>query len=175
MGDPAGIGPEIIVKALGLEETYKKCKPLVIGDAKITRDDSVAKVSVVGAGMESHPGTASTMFEALFNQDINIQMISTSEIKISVLIDEKHSLLALEIGKALRLLLQEAAARQRAAGRGFHFRDRQDVALLVCAIGFNRASEPDGHPVEHLADLFLELLQGRNGNFDLERSDVLAG
>ncbi len=62
-----------------------------IGDAKITRDDSVAKVSVVGAGMESHPGTASTMFEALFNQDINIQMISTSEIKISVLIDRKDA------------------------------------------------------------------------------------
>ena len=59
-----------------------------IGDAKVVRDDSVAKISVVGAGMETHPGTASTMFEALFNQDINIQMISTSEIKISVLIDK---------------------------------------------------------------------------------------
>lgn len=53
----------------------------------ITCDTSVAKVSVVGAGMETHPGTASTMFEALYNNDINIQMISTSEIKISVLID----------------------------------------------------------------------------------------
>lgn len=62
-----------------------------IGDAKIVRDDSVAKVSVVGAGMETHPGTASTMFEALFGQDINIQMISTSEIKISVLIDRKEA------------------------------------------------------------------------------------
>ena len=62
-----------------------------IGDAKITRDDTVAKVSVVGAGMETHPGTASTMFEALYNEDINIQMISTSEIKISVLIDRKDA------------------------------------------------------------------------------------
>lgn len=53
----------------------------------ITCDTDVAKVSVVGAGMETHPGTASTMFEALYNSDINIQMISTSEIKISVLID----------------------------------------------------------------------------------------
>ena len=53
----------------------------------ITCDTNVAKVSVVGAGMETHPGTASTMFEALYNSDINIQMISTSEIKISVLID----------------------------------------------------------------------------------------
>ncbi len=62
-----------------------------IGDAKVVRDDTVAKISVVGAGMETHPGTASTMFEALFNQDINIQMISTSEIKISVLIDQKDA------------------------------------------------------------------------------------
>lgn len=50
-------------------------------------DTNVAKVSVVGAGMESHPGTASKMFEALYEHDINIDMISTSEIKISVLID----------------------------------------------------------------------------------------
>ncbi len=62
-----------------------------IGDAKVVRDDTIAKISVVGAGMETHPGTASTMFEALFNQDINIQMISTSEIKISVLIDQKDA------------------------------------------------------------------------------------
>ena len=58
---------------------------------KIDCDTNVAKVSVVGAGMETHPGTASTMFEALYNSDINIQMISTSEIKISVLIDLKDA------------------------------------------------------------------------------------
>ena len=52
----------------------------------ITVDESVAKVSIVGAGMESHPGVASKMFEALYDANINIQMISTSEIKISVLI-----------------------------------------------------------------------------------------
>ena len=57
---------------------------------KITVDESVCKVSIVGAGMESHPGVASTMFEALFDAGINIHMISTSEIKISVLIDEKY-------------------------------------------------------------------------------------
>ena len=50
-------------------------------------DDHVSKVSIVGAGMETHPGVASKMFEALYEADINIQMISTSEIKISVLID----------------------------------------------------------------------------------------
>lgn len=50
-------------------------------------DDHVSKVSIVGAGMETHPGVASKMFEALYEADINIQMISTSEIKISVLIN----------------------------------------------------------------------------------------
>lgn len=60
-------------------------------DLPIKCDTDVAKVSVVGAGMETHPGTASTMFEALYNNDINIQMISTSEIKISVLIDAKDA------------------------------------------------------------------------------------
>lgn len=53
----------------------------------ITCDDHVSKVSIVGAGMETHPGVASKMFEALYEADINIQMISTSEIKISVLIN----------------------------------------------------------------------------------------
>ena len=62
-----------------------------IEDKNITCDTNVAKISVVGAGMESHPGTASKMFEALFESDINIDMISTSEIKISVLIDSKNA------------------------------------------------------------------------------------
>ena len=54
-------------------------------------DDGVSKVSIVGAGMESNPGIAAKMFEALYDAGINIQMISTSEIKISVLIDEKYA------------------------------------------------------------------------------------
>lgn len=58
-----------------------------ISEEDIICDTNVAKVSVVGAGMESHPGTASKMFEALYEHDINIDMISTSEIKISVLIN----------------------------------------------------------------------------------------
>ncbi len=62
-----------------------------VKDAKVTIDTSVTKLSIVGAGMESHPGVASKMFEALFNNDINIQMIATSEIKISVLIDKKDT------------------------------------------------------------------------------------
>ena len=59
--------------------------------AQIVCDTSVAKVSIVGAGMESHPGTATKMFEALFDSGINIKMISTSEIKISVIIDAEEA------------------------------------------------------------------------------------
>ena len=55
---------------------------------KVDVDYNVAKVSVVGAGMISNPGVAATMFEAMFNENINIKMISTSEIRITVIIDE---------------------------------------------------------------------------------------
>lgn len=57
-----------------------------LGCKSVSCDTDIAKVSIVGAGMESHPGVASTMFEALYSANVNIQMISTSEIKISVLI-----------------------------------------------------------------------------------------
>ena len=53
--------------------------------------DQIAKVSIVGAGMINNPGVAATMFEALFNAGININMISTSEIKVSVLVDEREA------------------------------------------------------------------------------------
>ena len=61
------------------------------GGGEIIVNKGFAKVSIVGAGMQSHSGVASTMFEALFNQNINIHMISTSEIKISVVIDEQDA------------------------------------------------------------------------------------
>ena len=60
----------------------------LFGGQRVQFDDDVAKVSVVGAGMQSHSNVASTMFEALYESNINIRMISTSEIKISVLIDK---------------------------------------------------------------------------------------
>jgi ATP-dependent exoDNAse (exonuclease V) alpha subunit len=60
-------------------------------------DEKVAKVSVVGAGMESHPNIAAQVFEALYNANINIRMISTSEIKISVLIDQEFADLAVRV------------------------------------------------------------------------------
>ena len=60
-----------------------------LGVKEITHKDNIAKLSVVGAGMATNPGVASLMFEALYDAGVNINMISTSEIKISVLIDEK--------------------------------------------------------------------------------------
>ncbi len=68
-----------------IEETFD------IPDEKIIVDTNVAKISIVGAGMESHPGTAAKMFEALYEINVNIQMIATSEIKISVLIDAQDA------------------------------------------------------------------------------------
>jgi aspartate kinase len=72
-----------------LKETIEILNPYVelIGATSVVYDENVAKVSIVGAGMETHPGIAAQMFEALFEANINIQMIATSEIKISVLLD----------------------------------------------------------------------------------------
>lgn len=64
----------------------------------ISMNDNVAKVSIVGSGMESHAGVATDMFEALYDANINIHMISTSEIKISVLIRKEYA------DKAVRIL-----------------------------------------------------------------------
>ena len=61
---------------------------------KVTGDDKIVKVSVVGVGMRSHAGIANTMFKALADEGINIRMISTSEIKISIVVDEKYLELA---------------------------------------------------------------------------------
>ena len=62
-----------------------------VGVKEIRADRNIAKISIVGAGMETHEGIAASMFEALSDADVNIQMISTSEIKISVLIDQKDA------------------------------------------------------------------------------------
>jgi aspartate kinase len=63
----------------------------------VTGDDRMAKVSIVGMGMRSHAGIAATMFRTLAEEGINIQMISTSEIKISVVVDEKYAELAVRV------------------------------------------------------------------------------
>ena len=68
-----------------------------IGFNRIITDSKIAKISVVGVGMKSHAGVASTMFRALSDRGINIQAISTSEIKVSVLIDEDETELAVRV------------------------------------------------------------------------------
>jgi aspartate kinase len=68
-----------------------------IGANNTVGDNRVCKVSVVGVGMRSHPGVASQMFRTLSEEGINIQMISTSEIKISVVVDEKYMELAVRV------------------------------------------------------------------------------
>ena len=104
----AKINVDIILQSIGRDGTKDitftvpqsdaEAAVAVINDLKdslnfqeVKSDTSVSKVSIVGAGMESNPGIASKMFEALSDAGINIQMISTSEIKISVLIDEKYA------------------------------------------------------------------------------------
>ena len=72
-----------------LRETAKR-----LGAREVHGDDSIVKISLVGVGMRSHAGIARKMFGALAKESINIRMISTSEIKISVVVDEKY----LELG-----------------------------------------------------------------------------
>jgi len=99
------INVDVIIQSIGRDENkdivfsvaknqineVDKILKSMVENSKIVYDTNIAKVSIVGAGMISHPGTASKMFEALYDNNINIQMISTSEINISVLIDLKDA------------------------------------------------------------------------------------
>ena len=80
-------------KAQGVLESVKSH----IGAREIVGDNKICKVSAVGVGMRSHPGVASQMFRCLAEEGINLQMISTSEIKISVVVDEKYLELAVRV------------------------------------------------------------------------------
>lgn len=62
-----------------------------MGAGDVIKDESIAKVSIVGIGMRSHSGIAARMFKALASKKINIEMISTSEIKISCVIEKRHA------------------------------------------------------------------------------------
>ncbi|MCY4155298.1 MAG: aspartate kinase [Gammaproteobacteria bacterium] len=123
----AGIEVDMIVQNTGVDHTtdftftvhrndFAKATVLLgktaqeLGAAEVLSDDRIVKISVVGVGMRSHAGIASKMFSALAAEGINIQMISTSEIKISVVVDEKylelgvrtlHSAFGLENGSAI--------------------------------------------------------------------------
>lgn len=86
------VSQEDLKPALAILEEYQE--PMTIREIKW--EDTVAKISIVGAGMMSNPGVAAKLFESLYNNGININMISTSDIRITVLIDEK------EIDKAMQ-------------------------------------------------------------------------
>ncbi len=81
-----------------------------VGARDVRGDDKIAKVSLVGVGMRTHAGIASKMFKALADENINIQMISTSEIKISVVVDDKYLELAVRTLHQAFELDQEPAA-----------------------------------------------------------------
>jgi aspartate kinase len=110
----ANIDVDMIIQNVGADGTtdftftvhrneYKKALEVLkgvqahIGAREISGDDRIAKVSAIGVGMRSHAGIASNMFRTLAEEGINIQMISTSEIKISVVIDEKYMELAVRV------------------------------------------------------------------------------
>ncbi|WAC23323.1 aspartate kinase [Blastomonas sp. SL216] len=82
-----------LARSMDLLENAKEA----IGFNRIIPDTNVAKISVVGVGMKSHAGVASTMFRALADRGVNIQAISTSEIKVSVLIEEDYTELAVRV------------------------------------------------------------------------------
>lgn len=86
------VSQEDLKPALAILEEYQEAMTI----REIKWEDTVAKISIVGAGMMSNPGVAAKLFESLYNNGININMISTSEIRITVLIDEK------EIDKAMQ-------------------------------------------------------------------------
>ena len=107
----ANIDVDMIVQNVGHEKTtdftftvhrndFAKAMDIVkttatgIGAREVTGDDKIAKVSIVGVGMRSHVGVARKMFETLSKENINLQMISTSEIKISVVVEDKYMELA---------------------------------------------------------------------------------
>jgi len=75
-----------------IEEAAKE-----VGAAKVEVDEQVAKISIIGVGMISHSGVASKMFAALAQEGINIMMISTSEIKVSCVIQSKYTELAVMV------------------------------------------------------------------------------
>ena len=117
----ANINVDIIIQNLGADgatdmtftvprEDFESCKNILentakqLGAAEVLGDSNIAKIAVVGVGMRSHSGVADTMFKALADEGINIQMISTSEIKISVVVDDRYLELAVRaLHKAFEL------------------------------------------------------------------------
>ena len=84
------------VGRLDVEKTSQQMRKLAkaIGAGKVDHEEGIAKVSIVGVGMRNHAGVAAKMFQVLAEEGVNIRVISTSEIKVSCLIDEKYAELA---------------------------------------------------------------------------------
>src|SRR5438477_1038819 len=84
------------VGRLDMEKTNELVRKIgkQIGTSKVEQEEGIAKVSIVGVGMRNHAGVAARMFQVLADEGVNIRVISTSEIKISCIIDEKYSELA---------------------------------------------------------------------------------
>ncbi len=110
----ANIEVDMIVQNIGSDGTtdftftvhkndYAKAKDILcqtgkaLGAKQCTGNENIAKVAIVGAGMRSHAGVASKMFKTLADEGINIRMISTSEIKVAVVVDEKYLELAVRV------------------------------------------------------------------------------
>ncbi len=106
IGDDGMTDLTFTVRRAEMEATLALLEPIIseLGAASISGDEHIAKISAVGVGMRSHTGIAATMFEALSAENINIQMISTSEIKISVVVEDKYAELAVRaLHRAFRL------------------------------------------------------------------------
>ncbi len=105
-----------------------------VGAGKVQSEDSVAKVSIVGAGMRTHSGVAERMFAALAAEDINIKMITTSEYKISVLVDRDRGIDALRAVHRAFDLGRERGARHRGefrpSPRRSHYTDESLAAIV---------------------------------------------
>lgn len=86
------------VSKVGAAKTFKTTKKIAksLGTGEILEDDNIARVSIVGVGMKSHPGVAAKMFEVLADNKINIEMISTSDISISCIIQKKFAEIAVK-------------------------------------------------------------------------------
>lgn len=109
-----------------------------IGAREVVGDTKIAKVSIVGVGMRSHAGVASRMFEALAKESINIQMISTSEIKVSVVIEEVPGTGCARSAHGFRTGRSGPTGRvmrcpKGAVYRALRFFDRRDRKLFFCS------------------------------------------
>jgi len=95
-GEAGGQRGAVPVGRIDVEKTAELVRRIgkQIGAGKVEHEEGIAKVSIVGVGMRNHAGVAAKMFQVLADEGVNIRVISTSEIKISCLIDEKYAELA---------------------------------------------------------------------------------